>query len=135
MRGPEKRKDAKTGKDAKIDFRFASSCSYFASSRRKRIVSGGFLRRGAWRRHRELRWRHPDLDLRRLRGCGKETEELRKSLFHRTALHDHVEHSVLEEVLRPLEAGRERLADGLLDHPRPGESDESLRLGDVEVPE
>ena len=49
------------------------------------------------------------------------------------AVDHHVDHAVLEQVLRPLEALRQALADGALDHPRPGEADQRPRLGDGDV--
>ena len=65
-----------------------------------------------------------------------------KKLRHRAmvslsslARHHHVEHAVLEQELGALEALRQRLADGLLDHPRSGEADQRAGLGDVDVAE
>ena len=46
------------------------------------------------------------------------------------ARHDQVDHAVLEQELRALEAGRQLLADRLLDHARAGEADQRIGLGD-----
>src|SRR5258707_1217577 len=54
------------------------------------------------------------------------------SVAHVAAVHDHVEHAVLEEKLASLEAFRKRLAYGLLNDARAGESDQGTRLGNVE---
>ena len=48
-------------------------------------------------------------------------------------VHDDVEEAVLEQELGALEAGRQRLPDGLLDDPWPGEPDQGVRLGDDHV--
>ena len=49
------------------------------------------------------------------------------------AVHDGVDHAVLEQVFRALEARRQLLADGVLDHARAGEADEGVGLGDMDV--
>ena len=41
-----------------------------------------------------------------------------------------IDHAVLEQVLRALEALRQLLADGVLDHARAGEADDGVGLGD-----
>ena len=51
------------------------------------------------------------------------------------AVHHHVDHAVVAQVLRLLEAFRQFLADGLLDHARAGEADQRAGLGDVHVAE
>ena len=76
---------------------------------------------------------------------GRRTETSRPSVNQRRAdssvllrflrSHDHVDHAVLEQELGRLEAVRQVAADGLLDHPRPGEADQGARLGDVDVAE
>ena len=49
------------------------------------------------------------------------------------AMHHHVDHAVLVQILRALEAFGQLLADGLLDDARTGEADQRARLGDVDV--
>ena len=51
------------------------------------------------------------------------------------AVHDHVDHAVLEQIFGALEALRQLLADRLLDDARAGEADQRARLGDVDVAE
>jgi hypothetical protein len=50
-------------------------------------------------------------------------------------VHHHVDHAVLEQELRALEARGQLLPNGLLDDAGSGETDEGPRLGDVEVAE
>ena len=57
------------------------------------------------------------------------------AVAHVAPVDDHVERAVLEQELAALEAFRQGLAHGLLDDARPGEADQRLRLGDVEVAE
>src|SRR5690606_40777026 len=49
------------------------------------------------------------------------------------AVADLVDGTVLEQELAALEALGQGFTDGLLDHPRAGEADQRLRLGDVDV--
>src|SRR6266446_4800898 len=49
------------------------------------------------------------------------------------AMHHHVHHTVLLEILRLLEAVWQLFPDGLFDHPRPGEADERTRLSNMYV--
>ena len=50
-------------------------------------------------------------------------------------MHDHVHHAVLGEIFGALEAFRQFLADGLLDHARAGKADQRAGLGDMHVAE
>src|SRR6476619_3934272 len=65
----------------------------------------------------------------------EELQEAGEGRLHLGAGRDQVDHPMLDEKLGALETFRESLADRLLDDARPGESDERLRLGDVEVAE
>jgi len=62
-----------------------------------------------------------------------EVEGAAQMAFQILTIYDRVEEAVLQEKLRPLEAFRQLLADGLLDHPGAGETDQRVRFGDVEV--
>ena len=55
--------------------------------------------------------------------------------LHLGPVDDQVEHPVLEQELRALEALRQRLPDRLLDHARAGEADQRVGLRDVQVAE
>ena len=50
-------------------------------------------------------------------------------LFQLFARHDHVDHAVLQQIFRALEALGQLLADGLLDDARAGEADDRAGLG------
>ena len=69
------------------------------------------------------RWRH--------RGMKRSARAMRR--LQLAPVDDQVEHAALEQELAALEAVGQLLADGLLDDARPGEADQRLRLGDVEV--
>ena len=73
----------------------------------------------------------------RLRGLrlGQEPAQLGERRAQLVAVDDHVDHAMVAQILGPLEAFRQLLADGLLDHPRAGEADERAGLGDVNVAE
>src|SRR5712692_993932 len=79
----------------------------------------------------------------RLAACGglltrlvtEETQRPCDVRLHLAPLHHRVQEAVLEQEFAVLESGRQLLADGLLDHPRPGESDQRARLGDIQVPQ
>src|SRR5262245_44842739 len=51
------------------------------------------------------------------------------------AVHDGVEHAVVEQEFRALESLGQFLADRLLDYARAGEADQRAGLGDVEIAE
>ncbi len=51
------------------------------------------------------------------------------------AMHHHVHHAVRFQIFGALEAGRQLLADGLLDHARTGKTDQRAGLGDMHVAE
>src|SRR3989475_3427632 len=68
-------------------------------------------------------------------GSPEQAEELRQPLAHLLAVHDPVDHPVLEEELAPLKPLRQLLTDGLLDHARSGEADQRARLGEDDVAE
>ena len=61
------------------------------------------------------------------------SEEARDGGLQVLAVHDHVEEPVLEEELARLEALGELAPDRVLDHGRPGEAEEGLRLGHEHV--
>jgi hypothetical protein len=63
----------------------------------------------------------------------QQAQELGDAPAQILALHDHVHHAVLHQELGALEALGQLLADGLLDHPRSGEPDQGLGLGDDHV--
>ena len=56
-------------------------------------------------------------------------EDTRHGRAHLVALGDHVDHPVLEQELRALEALGQRLLDRLLENTRACEADQGLRLG------
>ena len=79
----------------------------------------------------------PTVPVRRV-GLAAALEPAQRALERRLeilARHDHVDHAVLEQELRALEARRQLLADRLLDHARPGEADQRIGLGDDDVAE
>ena len=85
-------------------------------------------------------WRRPRVRALRLdrlldRRRGAEAEDAGDEVLHLASIDDDVEHAVLEQKLAALESFGQRLADGLLDDARAGESDEGFRLGDVDVAE
>ncbi len=53
--------------------------------------------------------------------------------FQLMAMHDHVDHAVGEQIFGALEAIRQLLADGLLDHARAGKADQRTGLGEMNV--
>src|ERR1700749_2817727 len=53
--------------------------------------------------------------------------------LHISAMHHSIKHSVLNQELAGLEAFRQFLADGLLDHARTSEADQRSRLGNVQI--
>ena len=59
----------------------------------------------------------------------------RERLLQLAPVHDHVQHAVLEQELRALEALGQLLADRLLDDARPGEADQGAGLRHVQVAE
>ncbi len=63
----------------------------------------------------------------------EQRQDLAEPVAQLVARDDGVDHPVLQEELGALEAGRQLLADGLLDDPRAGEADERLRLGQDDV--
>jgi hypothetical protein len=67
--------------------------------------------------------------------CSHEAKRARHDRFHVAAVHDEVEHAVLDQELAALKAVRQLLPDGLLDDAGTGKADERLGLGDVEVAE
>src|SRR5688572_11514463 len=85
------------------------------------------------------RCRHGDAGLLRHPGrrqlCSHEAQRTRHDRLHVPAVHDQIEHAVLDQELAPLKAVRQLLADGLLDDAGTGKADERLRFGDVEVAE
>src|SRR5206468_5269952 len=66
---------------------------------------------------------------------AQQAEQLSELLAQVLALDDAVDHALLDEELRALEALGELLADGLLDDPRPGEADQRVGLGEDHVAE
>ncbi len=61
--------------------------------------------------------------------CSK--RDKRRAQF--VAMHDHVDHAVIEQIFRALEPIRQSLADGLFDHALAGEADERAGLCDLHV--
>ena len=66
-------------------------------------------------------------------GSLQQRDDARELVAHLAAVDDHVDRAVLEQELGALEALRQRLAHGLLDHARAGEADQRLGLGDHDV--
>ena len=64
-----------------------------------------------------------------------EAERICKRGLHFTPIDDEVEHPFFQEELTSLKALGQFLADRLLDHARPRETDERFGLGDVQVAE
>src|SRR6478672_8056178 len=73
--------------------------------------------------------------VRRLRLLHQQREQVGDAVAQFTAVADLVDRAVLDQEFRTLEAFRQRLAHGLLDHARAGEADQRLRLSDVDVTE
>src|SRR5690606_21687531 len=65
--------------------------------------------------------------------AGEGTQDRGEAQFERLARNHVVDHPLVQEELRSLEALGEVLFDGLLDHTRPGERDEGARLGEDDV--
>src|SRR5262245_38655566 len=55
--------------------------------------------------------------------------------FQLSSIDDEIDEAFFEEELAALEALRQLLPDGLFNHTRPGESDQRLRFGDVQIAE
>src|SRR4051794_28304364 len=73
---------------------------------------------------------------RRLLLVGREvSDQLRQRPPQVLPVHDHVDHSVGEEIFGALEAFRELLPDRRFDNSLAGEADERARLGDLDVAE
>ena len=66
-------------------------------------------------------------------GVGEKTRQARHGRLQLVAMHHHVDHAVILEILGALEAVGQFLADGLLDDPRTRKADQGARLGDVHV--
>src|SRR5579883_888442 len=64
---------------------------------------------------------------------AEEIQRSRDPGLELAAFYHGVEHTVLQQKLAALEARRQFLPHGLLDHARPGESDQSVRFGDIEI--
>src|SRR6185437_5329801 len=64
---------------------------------------------------------------------GEDAEQVGQLVAHFAAIDDQVDRAVVEQELGALEAFGQGLAHGLLDHPRTGETDQCLRLADVDV--
>src|SRR5215471_1576159 len=56
-----------------------------------------------------------------------------QGLAQLVAMHHGVDHAVLQQVLRTLEAGRQFLADRILDYARAGEADDGVGLGKMDI--
>src|SRR2546423_7277348 len=73
---------------------------------------------------------------RRLRTClGQDPAEICKRRPQMMSMHDHVDHPMVLEILGPLKAVGQLLADGLLDHPRSGKTYERARFRNMDVAE
>src|SRR5215468_3739490 len=66
---------------------------------------------------------------------GQEPAEICKRRPEMVSMHDHVDHPMVLEIFGPLKAIGQLLADGLLDHPRSGETDERARFRNMDVAE
>ena len=55
--------------------------------------------------------------------------------LHLAPIDDQIEHALLEQELDSLKALGQLLTDRLLDDARPGEADQRLRFGDVQIAE
>src|SRR5262245_62826084 len=62
------------------------------------------------------------------RRAPEELEQPPDLVAHVLAVHDAIDEPLLQHELRALESGRQVLADGLADDPRPGEADQPARL-------
>src|SRR6185312_15972398 len=59
---------------------------------------------------------------------GEDAEQVGQFVAHFATIDDQIDRAVVEQKLGTLEAFRQGLAHGLLDHPRTGETDQRLRL-------
>ena len=69
------------------------------------------------------------------RRLGQQPAQIGQRRAQLVAMHHHVHHAVLPEIFGALEAVRQLLADGLLDHARTGKADERAGLRDMHVAE
>ena len=69
------------------------------------------------------------------RRAAQQPAEPRERRAQFVAMHHHVDHAVVLQILGALEAVGQFLADGLLDHARAGEADQRAGLRDVHVAE
>src|SRR5689334_8604728 len=77
-----------------------------------------------------------DRGIARLRqAAGAEAQHPYDYVLELAPVDDHVEHPVFEQELAALKTVWQLLADRLLDHARPGKSNQRLRFGDVDVPQ
>src|SRR4051812_474993 len=67
--------------------------------------------------------------------AGEHVQEAADRSLHLGPHRDEVDHPMLDQKLGALEAFGEGLADRLLDHARTGETDQRLRLRDVQIAE
>ena len=61
--------------------------------------------------------------------------DIREDVANLVAMDDHVDHAMRKEIFGALEALGQLFANGLLDDARPGETDEGVGLGDMDVTE
>src|SRR5262249_36396653 len=64
-----------------------------------------------------------------------ESQNVDQEVAQFAAVHDSVEHAVIEQEFRALKPLGQLLADRLLDHARAGEADQRAGFGDVEIAE
>ena len=64
---------------------------------------------------------------------GEQAAQARDSGADFVAVDHHVDHAVIAQIFRTLEAFRQLLADRLLDHARPGKADQSAGFRDVDI--
>ncbi len=101
---------------------FSVRCEIVRRPRREPHAGVGRRRRQAWTRRQRRR-------------LGQQAAETGKRRAQIVAMHHHVDHAVLLQIFGALEAFRQLLADGLLDHARAGEADQRAGLGDMHVAE
>src|SRR5262249_13849537 len=68
-------------------------------------------------------------------GSGQQPAEIGNGRAQVAAVNHHIDHAVVPEMLCALEAVGQFLADGLLDDPRAGKTDERARLSDMNISE
>jgi hypothetical protein len=65
--------------------------------------------------------------------AGQHRQQSSQPVAQFPSIHDHVDGAMLQQELAALKAFRQFFPHGLLDHPRPGEADQRLGFGDIDV--